>query len=229
MKPLELKATPNLGRKHPTINQVKIIDNQTNFPISWLNTQGYCEYSIYLENFQHIKVGANKAMVTGTKVHNNLEKEFKKDAISASLDDIIEISQEQEVLSREFFVISTKYGIRGYIDEIWLTPESIVIIDDKPGSKAYYSMMHQVFAYCLAFKDSIGSDRKIVGALRTRGTDNIFWKEEFDQEKEDKIKKLIQHMQNLIAGTDDFIPTKNPNKCRSCRFNKVCSNRSEDE
>ena len=41
---------------------------------------------------------------------------------------------------------------------------------------------------------------------------------------EENIKNIIQHVQNLIAGEDDFIPTKNPNKCRVCRFNKVCPN-----
>lgn len=224
MKSLELKDAPVKGRKHPTISQVQIIDNKPNFPISWLNTQGYCEYSIYLENFQHIRVGANKAMLKGTAVHNDLEKNFKKDAVVMSLDDILSESRTHEILSREFYVISTSYGIRGFIDEIWLTPDHIVIIDDKPGSRAYSSMIHQVYAYCLAFKDSIGDDREIIGALRTRGTDNIFWHHEFTQEAQEEITSLIQHMQNLIAGTDDFIPTDNPNKCHSCRFNKLCPN-----
>ena len=66
------------GRKHPTINQVRIIDNQNNFPISWLNTQGYCEYSLYLENFQHIKVEDTKEMKKGTQIHNKLEEDFKE-------------------------------------------------------------------------------------------------------------------------------------------------------
>ncbi len=224
MKFLELNDTYTKGRKHPTIDQVQIIEEQTNFPISWLNTQGYCEYSLYLENFQHIKVKANKAMLTGTSVHNKLENDFKKEAEKKPLDEIISTSKTQEVLSREFFVISPKYGIRGFIDEIWLTPDSIVIIDDKPGAKAYMSMKNQVYAYCLAYKELMGDDRKIEGALRTRGTDNIFWREEFTQEAEDNIIKTINHMQNLIAGSDDFIPTKNPNKCRACRFSNVCPN-----
>lgn len=221
---LELNSTYDNGRAHPTIHQVRIIGNQTNFPISWLNIQGYCEYSIYLENFQHIKLKANTAMLKGTRIHNQLEEEFQKDAISTTIDEIIETSQTEEVLSREFFVMSKEYGIRGFIDEIWLGPDSIVIIDDKPGDKAYFSMKNQVYAYALAFKNSICNDKKIECALRTRGTDNIFWREEFTKESEENIKNIIQHVQNLIAGEDDFISTKNPNKCRVCRFNKVCPN-----
>lgn len=222
MEPLEYKNSYNQGIKHPSINQVKIINGKNNFPISWLNTQAYCEYSIYMENFKHVKVKANKPMITGSKVHHKLETDFKKEAEVVSLTDILEISQEKEVLSREFFVISETLGIRGYIDEIWFKPESIVIIDDKPGDKAYNSMINQVFAYCLAYKDSINDKRIIEGALRTRGTNNIFWYQKFDNEAEKDIKKTINHMQRLINGEDEFIPTKNHNKCNACRFNKLC-------
>ena len=34
---------------HENYKSVRIIDEKANFPISWLNTQGYCEYSLYLE------------------------------------------------------------------------------------------------------------------------------------------------------------------------------------
>ncbi len=226
MEPLEYKNNYNRGIKHPNINQVEIIQGKNNFPISWLNTQAYCEYSIYLENFKHLKVKANKAMINGSKVHNKLESNFKKEAEVASLHDILETSKEKEVISREFFVISENYGIRGFIDEIWLTPESIVIIDDKPGARAYNSMINQVFAYCLAYKDRLNDDRRIEGALRTRGTSNIFWQKEFDEKAEENIIETINHMQRLIDGEDEFIPTKNPNKCNACRFKKLCTKSS---
>ena len=75
-------------------------------------------------------------MLKGTRIHNQLEEEFQKDAISTTIDEIIETSQTEEVLSREFFVMSKEYGIRGFIDEIWLGPDSIVIsifFHEKPG------------------------------------------------------------------------------------------------
>ncbi|MCD7782009.1 MAG: Dna2/Cas4 domain-containing protein, partial [Methanosphaera sp.] len=219
MKQLESKPEKIECRKHPTISQVQIIDNKPNFPISWMNIQGYCEYSIYLEHFQHIHVGQTKKMKNGTKVHNKLESDFKEEAQIKPLDEIIDISRTQKVISREFFVVSSEYGIRGFIDEIWLEPDKIVIIDDKPGSKAYYSMIHQVYAYALAYKQYITDDRPIEVALRTSTTGNIFWKEEFTQKAQEEIISIINHMQRLITGEDEFIPTDNPNKCRSCRFN----------
>ena len=61
---------------HPSIKGVQIIEGKNNFPISWLNQQGYCEYQLYLEYFQGIEVGKTKAMTKGTSVHNQLEEKF---------------------------------------------------------------------------------------------------------------------------------------------------------
>lgn len=224
MRELEYNANFSLGRKHPTINKVRIIDDKTNFPISWLNSQDYCEYSIYLENFQGIRVDDTEAMKRGTAIHNKLEDDFKREAEVMSLDEIIERSHDEEIISREFQVISPEYGIRGFIDEIWLSPDRVVIIDDKPGSRAFNSMKHQVYAYCLAYREQMNESRPLVAALRTRGTDNIFWQHAFDKECEDKIVGIIEHMQRLISGEDFFSSTDNPNKCGACRFNKVCPN-----
>lgn len=53
----------NLNIKyHPNIKGVQIIEGKNNFPISWLNQQGYCEYQLYLQYFQGVKVGETQAM-----------------------------------------------------------------------------------------------------------------------------------------------------------------------
>ena len=69
---------------HPNIKGVQIIEGKNNFPISWLNTQGYCEYSLYLEYFKGITTGPTQAMTTGTEEHNKLEEKFKETAQVAS-------------------------------------------------------------------------------------------------------------------------------------------------
>ena len=226
MKNLKLNNqydTKNI-RNHPTIRQVQIIENKPNFPISWLNIQGYCEYCLYLEKFQGITRSATKQMIAGTKQHNKLEAEFKEDAEVKTLDEIITQSQSESVLSREFFVISPKYGIRGFIDEIWLEPDRIVIIDDKPSDKAYMSMKNQVYAYALAYEDMMDvDDRDITVALRRSTTGEIFWSDKFSSENREHIKGVVEHVQNLISMKDEFISTENPNKCNACRFNDVCN------
>ena len=100
----------------------------------------------------------------------------------------------------------------------------IVIIDDKPGNRAYASTIHQVLAYCLAFKDMTGDERKIKAALRERGTENLFWIEVFTPDIEKQIKFTIDRMHGLLDGTKPYKATKNPKKCRSCRFKNECEN-----
>lgn len=220
---------------HPKIKGLQIVEGKNNFPISWLNNQGYCEYSLYLQYFKGIKAPETKAMKKGTEVHQSLENKFKETASPATFKEALERSKVSEILSREMFVISPKYGIRGFIDEIQLTPTEFIIIDDKPGTTPYGSTINQVRAYCLAFKDMLKSSQKqltldnldidnrtIRGALRQRGTDNIFYSEVFDEDAEERIKYLVNRMEGLFKGEKPFIPTKNPKKCNSCRFKYEC-------
>ena len=209
-------------KKHPSIESIQIIEGKNNFPISWLNQQGYCEDQIYLQYMKGIKTPQTESMKKGTDIHNQLEEKFLESAEPATFKEAIEMSKEQKTLTRECFVLSAEDGIRGFIDEIWMMPDEIVIIDDKPGSKAYPSTINQVRAYCLAFKKMSGDERPIKGALRQRGTDNIFWIEEFDKNIEKEIKFTINRMHSLFEGQKPFIATKNPNKCRSCRYQSYC-------
>jgi len=209
-------------KDHPSVKGVKIIEGKNNFPISWLNQQGYCEYQLYLENMEGVKTQPTSAMTHGSQIHHQLEDIFKQEATPAKFEDAVEASKTEASMSREVTVISPEYGIRGDIDEIWMKPDEIVIIDDKPGRTPYQSTMNQVRAYCLAYKDMTDDERKIKAALRERGTENLFWIEIFTPEVEKEIKFTIDRVQGLINGTRPFVPTKNPKKCRSCRFNKDC-------
>ena len=212
---------------HENFKMVRIVDEKANFPISWLNTQGYCEYSLFLEYYEGISTAPTKEMTEGTRGHALLEEKFKETAQPSTFEDAFDLSKEEEILSREMFVIDIENGIRGYIDEIRMTPEKIIIIDDKPGNIPYPSTINQVRAYCLAFKSMVGEDnRKIIAALRERGTGNIFWHEEFDENNEQRIRYQINSLHRLIDNKRDAIPTKNPNKCKKCRFQSYCEEKA---
>ena len=210
------------SKQHPSIKGLQIIEGKNNFPISWLNQQGYCEYQLYLEYMKGIQTKPTPAMTHGSQVHQELEDIFKKDSTPTTFEKAVEDSKTDAIMSRECYVVAPRYGIRGFIDEIWMKPDEVVIIDDKPGRTPYESTMNQVRAYCLAYKDMTGDERKIKAALRERGTSNLFWIEIFSPEVEKSIEFTINRMQGLFDGTKPFIPTKNPKKCRSCRFKKDC-------
>ena len=121
------------AKEHPSIKGLQIIDGKNNFPISWLNQQGYCEYQLYLEYMKGIETQPTAAMTHGSQIHKQLEDAFNKDATPSTFEDAIETSKETAIMSRECFVVAPDYGIRGMIDEIWMKPDemSVVCISSK--------------------------------------------------------------------------------------------------
>jgi hypothetical protein len=162
-------------------------------------------------------------MTEGKQEHEMLYEKFAAQAVPATVEQILTESQIAHVSSREFRVEDVEHGLYGYIDEVWFTPEDFVVIDDKPGSRAYLSNIHQILGYCLAFKTVIAPDRRrLIAALRERGTENIFWQSPFDSSAEEEITLITNHMHDLLFGKVDFKPSGNPNKCRSCRLKPRC-------
>ena len=88
-------------KKHPSIESIQIIEGKNNFPISWLNQQGYCEYQIYLQYIKGIKTPETKAMQKGTDIHNQLEEKFLESAEPATFDEVVETSKESPTITRE--------------------------------------------------------------------------------------------------------------------------------
>ncbi len=206
------------------VSGVIYINERPLFPISWLNKQDYCEYQIYLENIAGIKVEPTKQMAVGKQEHETLYEEFKKKAIPATLDEMLLESKKAQVLSRELSVRDLGHGIYGLIDEVLLTPDSFIVIDDKPGTKTFLSNINQVLGYCLAFKSAVvlQDGRPVVAALRERGSDNIYWSMPFDPEAEGHITTVIEHIHSLLTGAVEFSSSDNSNKCRACRFREIC-------
>lgn len=205
------------------IKQVKYIKDRLLFPISWIQKQDYCEYQIFLENIRGIKVKPTRAMTEGKEEHERLYVEFAEKAVPATLEEMLAESVTVPVLSREFRVDDYQHGIYGYIDEVRMSPDCFMVIDDKPGVRVFLSSIHQVLGYCLAFKSiSPGDPRQIIAALRERGTDNIIWQNLFDSSAEEEIIAIIDHIHDLLMGRAEFKRSTNPNKCHSCRLSSHC-------
>lgn len=218
------KNKSNKPKDQPKNTEIRLRDEQKFVPINWLHTQEFCEYQLFLENIKGIRVGPTKSMTEGKKEHERLEKDFLEKAVPATFSEMIEESKTKTIVTREFRVISKQYRIYGLIDEILLTPLKFIVIDDKPGTKRYLSNIHQVYGYCLAFKEMVQQvdQRPIVAALRTRGTDYIYWDSSFNKNSENEIIKVINHIHGLFSGKERFNSTNNANKCRACRFKMNC-------
>ena len=209
---------------HPQISEVIYITGKPLFPISWLHKQEFCEYQIFLENIMGIKVQPTKEMIEGKLGHEKLYEKFSKEAVPATFEEMLLQSKTVEVFSRELPVRDFRHGIYGLIDEVLLTPNEFIVIDDKPGTKTFLSNIHQVYGYCLAFEVVAKplDNRPILAALRERGTDNIYWETPFDPQAEKEIIAVIERIHLLISGAIEFSSTDNLNKCRGCRLRDKC-------
>lgn len=189
--------------KHPLRAGLWLDNKKIMFPIWWLNDQDYCEYKIYLQLEKRVIPTKTKEMVDGKQVHDDLDSEFDRIAVSSSFEEIVELSKLEGQKSRKVFLKCRKYGIIGRADEIIYQPEKFIVIDDKPSIKPWDSDINQVYGYCLALKEKMVEQfkdtRPIIAALRTEGTNNIYWNEIFDDNAENKIIEIINHIHKLIS------------------------------
>jgi len=117
--------------------------------ISWLYAQDYCEYQLYLEQVKGIAVDSTPAMVEGSDEHQRLEDEFlAKAELEYTFEEAVEESKSTPISSRELYVEDRSLNIRGYIDELVLSPDGFTVIDDKPvGRTGRKSTLHQNIRY----------------------------------------------------------------------------------
>lgn len=194
------------------------------FPIYWLHVQAFCEYQIYLQHYKGIKGDETPQLLKGKEVHDQLEIAHLEKAEPISIPDALQETQEKDVqiVFRELGVSSNKYGIYGRIDEVWLRRDFVVVIDDKPGGRDYLTNRRQVWGYCLAFDETIPTGRELLAAIRNRDSQHVTWKQSFSEEDRNDVIRAIQRTHRLIRGEQEFMPTKNPKKCRGCRFRPQC-------
>jgi len=201
--------------------------------ISWLYSQNYCEYQLYLEQVKGVTVDDTPTMVEGSVEHQRLEDAFlAKAEVEYTFEEAVEESKSTPISSRELYVEDRSHNIRGYIDELVLSPDGFTVIDDKPvgrTGKVYPSSKHQVYGYCIALKTMLGADerRPITAAVRARGSDRIVWSEAFDTKAERRVQRLIKRVHGLLDGDFQFKSATQAYKCRPCRFFDVCDKRVE--
>jgi CRISPR-associated exonuclease Cas4 len=192
-------------------------------PISWLNTQAYCEYQIYLEHVAGVKAEKTLEMVKGSAIHSRLEAEhIGKAELEITVEKALEKSAEEKVVlvSRELRVMGTR--LIGVIDEIHIAPDRIRILDDKPGDRVFPSSVKQIWGYCLAFIEHYKPDLPLVGVLRNRDSGLEIWEEQFSEEARLDVTGSVLRIEGILGGTTAAIPTRNSNKCTRCRFSPQC-------
>lgn len=192
-------------------------------PVSWLHSQAYCEYQIYLQHVKGVEPEVTPEVKEGAEAHASLDEAHKAAAeLELSVGEALTKAKIEGVVlsSREVFVEGEQ--LIGLIDEVVFMPDRILIIDDKPGNVAWPSSQMQTFGYCLAFEEQYKPELPVVAVLRNRDSGENIWAQTFAKEQREDVLNTVSRIRGILSGETEAVSTRNPNKCRACRFKGAC-------
>jgi CRISPR-associated exonuclease Cas4 len=192
-------------------------------PVHWLHTHAYCEYQLFLEKAVGIETPPTPEMLSGSGQHEFLDTEHKKKAkIELTTGEAVEKARIEGVslVTRDAFVKGT--ALFGRIDEIVFEPNRIVIIDDKPGSRPYFSNKIQVWGYCKAFREMYHPELPLFGALRQEDKGKIVWLEWFREDQASLVDAMVRRIQSVLSGREKPQTNASSRRCQPCRFKDHC-------
>ena len=191
---------------------------------SWFQEASFCEQKLYLSKVKKLPLVETKAMIGGTLIHEGKYEEFAKSAVPTTWEEFFK--SEQLVTSREVELqhISNNVVLLGRIDELSCDKDGIYVVDDKPSDYAHIGVRKQLWAYCHLlennFKDLIS--KPIYAVLKNRDDGSIIWKEKFTGTHKEQFLLAMLRLREVLTENRKPEPTKNPNKCAACQYNKVC-------
>lgn len=191
---------------------------------SWFHQASFCEQKLYLNKVKKLPLTETGAMAEGTQAHEEKYEDFVKAAEPITWEDFFK--SEQLVTSREVELQNAGNNVvlLGVIDELSCDKDGIYVTDDKPTDYAYIGMKKQIWAYCHLLENSFRAliKKPVYAVLKNRDTGEIIWKEQFTGIHKEQFLLAMMRLRDVIAGKRRPEPTKNPNKCASCQYNKVC-------
>ena len=191
---------------------------------SWFQEASFCEQKLYLSKVKKLPLVETEAMIKGAEIHESKYEDFAKAAEPTTWEKFFK--SEQLVTSREVELqhISNNIVLLGRIDELSCDKDGIYVTDEKPNDYAYIGTRKQLWAYCHLlennFKDLIS--KPIYAVLKNRDDGSIVWKEMFTGAHKEQFLLAMLRLRDVLSEKRKPEPTKNPNKCKVCQFNKVC-------
>ena len=191
---------------------------------SWFHEASFCEQKLYLTKVKRIPLVETGLMKEGKLIHENKYEDFVKTAEPITWEEFFK--SEQLVTAREVELehISNNVVLLGRIDELSCDKDGIYVTDDKPSDYAYIGVRKQIWAYCHLlenyFKDLI--TKPVYAVLKNRDNNQIMWKEKYTGTHKEQFLLAMLRLRDILSEKRNPEPTKNPNKCRVCQYNKVC-------
>lgn len=207
------------------LSSIKNMDGQfVVIGASWFQEASFCEQKLYLSKVKKLPLIGTEAMLKGAEIHEGKYENFVKTAVPMTWGEFFKSEQLVSAREVELQHVNSNVVLLGRIDELSCDRDGIYINEDKPSDYAYIGMRKQVWAYCHLlennFKDLIA--KPIYAVLKNRDNGEVVWKEKFSGAHKEQFLLAMLRLRDVLSGKRKPEPTKNPNKCAVCQFNKVC-------
>lgn len=194
---------------------------------SWFQEASFCEQKTYLNKVKKLPLAQTEAMSKGASIHEGKYEDFIKSAAPTTWEDFFK--SEELAVSREVELQHAGNGVilLGRVDELSCDKDGIYVIDEKPNDYAYIGVRKQIWAYCHLLENNFNDiaqkvQKPIYAVLKNRDNDEIIWKERYAGAHKEQFLLAMMRLRDVLSEKRKPEPTKNPNKCAVCQYNKVC-------
>ncbi len=191
---------------------------------SWFQEASFCEQKLYLSKIKKLPLIETEAMLKGAEIHEGKYEDFVKTAVPITWEEFFKSEQLVSTREVELQHVNNNVVLLGRIDELSCDKDGIYITDDKPSDYAYIGVRKQIWAYCHLlennFKDLI--KKPIYAVLKNRDTGEVIWKEKYTGAHKEQLLLATLRLRDVLSDKRKPEPTRNPNKCAVCQYNKVC-------
>lgn len=193
---------------------------------SWLHTQTFCEYQLYLSECRGIHDVPSPDLKAGKAAHAELDAGL--DPNSVHIDSIVDAICQAQAKSQPFTmreVLVRGHRIIGRIDQLEYYLDRVVIIENKPRTQSgipFLADRRQVLGYCLALSEQYPELGLPIIAKVHDHTNACMWEHEFDEIDRVDVNDALDRISGIIDGTRVPVPTSKPQKCTNCRYIRYC-------
>ena len=200
-----------------------MVHNRQDIPVHMLSSYVYCEYQIYLEKIEGVKITPTAEMRQGAARHTVLEQEHQeKSEYNLTVEEALEKTKEEKIVLVGREIPVTGHRLRGRIDEVHFHEHQIIVVDDKPNSYPFEGNKRQVWGYCVAFEEQYKPGLPLIGCLRQRDARQIIWAEPFSSKHKTTVLTSVDRIFKILDGTLTPLRTDNKNKCLRCKLKGNC-------
>ena len=205
---------------------MEIETNSNRVGVSWLNNWRFCPYKMLLTDILQLHAEKSPKQLAGIAAHQLLD-----DMTIPCEEDLKTLVKNTILLGHPTLPIRDakveNERMIGRIDELFLSQQSIRIIEDKPRSRTgiiFPSHKLQANGYATVFLSMfpICQNIPLSVVIRDEITLEEMWELPFSTDSESEVMSAVAQIEQIRDGTLNASPTKRSHNCRGCSCNYLC-------